>query len=234
MTIADRGIFVTGTDTGVGKSIVAASICATLASRGERVAAFKPAVSGLDESSDLWLPDHELLAAAASAGQSADEVAPYRFGAAVSPHLAAEMEGTEVEPDRLRSSAEAAAGRGDVLVVEGVGGLLVPLSPDYLVRDFAVDVGLPVLIAASPGLGTINHTLLSIEAVLAAGLSPAGVVITPWPTEPTELERSNRRTVARLSGLEVSTLSVVLPDGLAEGGGSLPIETWLSEPVGRN
>ena len=234
MAIADRGIFVTGTDTGVGKSIVAASICAALASRGERVAAFKPAVSGLDESSDLWPPDHELLAAAASAGQSADEVAPYRFGAAVSPHLAAEMEGIEVEPDRLRSSAEAAAGRGDVLIVEGVGGLLVPLSPGYLVRDFAVDVGLPVLIAASPGLGTINHTLLSIEAVLAAGLSPVGVVITPWPAEPTELERSNRHTVAGLSGLEVSTLSVVLPDGLAEGGGSLPIETWLSEPVGRN
>lgn len=234
MAIADRGIFVTGTDTGVGKSIVAASICAALASRGERVAAFKPAVSGLDESSDLWPPDHELLAAAASAGQSADEVAPYRFGAAVSPHLAAEMEGIEVEPDRLRSSAEAAAGRGDVLIVEGVGGLLVPLSPGYLVRDFAVDVGLPVLIAASPGLGTINHTLLSIEAVLAAGLSPVGVVITPWPAEPTELERSNRHTVAGLSGLEVSTLSVVLPDSLAEGGGSLPIETWLSEPVGRN
>lgn len=228
MAIAERGIFVTGTGTGVGKSIVAASICAALANRGERVAAFKPAVSGLDEPLEPWPRDHELLAAAASAGQSADEVAPYRFGPAVSPHLAAETVGIEVEPDRLRSCAEAAAGHGDVLIVEGVGGLLVPLSPSYLVRDFAVDVDLPVLIAASPGLGTINHTLLSIESALAAGLGVAGAVMTPWPDKPSALERSNLETVGRLGEIEVSTLGLVSPDGLADAGLALPIDDWLN------
>ncbi len=228
MAIAERGIFVTGTGTGVGKSILAASICAALSARGERVAAFKPAVSGLDESSEPWPPDHELLAAAASAGQSPNEVAPYRFGPPVSPHLAAELERVEVDPELLRSRAKAAASQADVLVVEGVGGLLVPLTAAYLVRDFAVELGLPVVITASPGLGTINHTLLTLESARAGGLEVAGVVLTPWPSQPTSLERSNRQSVEQLGSLEVSTLGHVAPEGLAKEGGRLPIDDWLA------
>src|ERR671929_174704 len=104
-----RGVFVTGTGTEVGKSVVAASICAALAARGERVAAFKPAVTGLDEPPGDWPPDHELLASAASAGQSPEDVAPARFGPAVSPHLAAELAGTTLEPRELADAARAAA-----------------------------------------------------------------------------------------------------------------------------
>ena len=228
MAIANRGIFVTGTGTGVGKSILAASICAALASRGERVAAFKPAISGLDDPSGSWPPDHELLAAAASAGQRPDEVAPYRFGPPVSPHLAAELEQVEVDPELLLSRAEAAGSQADSLVVEGVGGLLVPLSEGYLVRDFALELGLPAVIAASPGLGTINHTLLTLESARASGLEVAGVVMTPWPSRPTSLERSNRQTVEQLGGVEVSPLGLIAPDGLAEQGARLPISDWLT------
>ena len=93
-----------------------------------------------------------------------------------------------------------------LLVVEGVGGFLVPLRPGYLVRDFAVDLELPVVIAATPALGTINHTLLTIESVRAAGLEPAMVVLTPWPAEPGELERSNLETIAELGSVPVETL----------------------------
>ena len=228
MAIAERGIFVTGTGTGVGKSIVAASICAALSARGERVAAFKPAVSGLDESSAPWPPDHELLAAAASAGQSPNEVAPYRFGPPVSPHLAAELEQVEIDRELLRSSAETAASQADCLIVEGVGGLLVPLTAGYLVRDFAVELGLPVVVAASPGLGTINHTLLTVESARAGGLEVAGVVMTPWPSQPTSLERSNRQSIEQLASLEVSTLGHVAPEELAKEGGRLPIDDWLA------
>src|SRR3954469_24807561 len=96
-----RGIFVTATDTGVGKTVLAASICAALAERGERVAAFKPVVTGLDEPAGEWPRDHELLAAVASAGQPPQQVAPARFGPAVSPHLAAELAGTTLEPLQL-------------------------------------------------------------------------------------------------------------------------------------
>src|SRR3954466_3055070 len=119
-----RGVFVTGTDTGVGKSVVAAAICAAAVDRGLSVAAFKPVVTGLNESSGEWPPDHELLASVANAGQSADHVAPYRFGPAVSPHLAGELSGEEIDPERFGGAAEAQGERAEALFVEGEGGLL--------------------------------------------------------------------------------------------------------------
>ena len=85
---------------------------------------------------------------------------------------------------------------------------MVPLSADYLVRDLAADLGLPVVIAASPGLGTINHSLLTLAAIREARLDPAAVVLTPWPAEPNAMQRSNRETIARLGEVEV----LVLPE----------------------
>ena len=198
-----RGVFVTGTGTEVGKTVVAAAIARTAAAAGERVAVFKPAVSGLDDPGE---PDHELLRRAAGSGQSDDEIVPYRFGPPVSPHLAAEMAGTEIDPASLVDAALKAGNEGDLLVCEGVGGFLVPLTDGYLVRDFARELGLPVVIAASPGLGTINHTLLTIESAKAAGLHVAGVVLTPWPAEPSRMEESNRATIAALGGVRVDVL----------------------------
>lgn len=197
------GVFVTGTGTAVGKTVVAAAIARTHAAAGERVAVFKPAVSGLDEGGE---PDHELLRRAAGSGQTDDEIAPYRFGPPVSPHLAAELAGEAVDPARLRDAAATAASDADVLVVEGVGGFLVPLTLGYLVRDLAIDLGLEVVVAASPALGTINHSLLTVEAVRAAGLEVAAVVLTPWPDDPGTMERSNREAIARLGGVKVETL----------------------------
>jgi dethiobiotin synthetase len=197
------GIFVTGTGTEVGKTVVAAVIAHTLAAEGRRVAVFKPAVTGLEEEGET---DHELLRRASGSTQSDEGIAPYRYGPPASPHLAAALAGEEIEPERLRAAARAAATGADVLVCEGVGGLLVPLSPGYLVRDLAADLGYPLAIAASPGLGTINHTLLTIEAARAAGLEIVLVVLTPWPETPTEVERSNRDTIASLGGVPVETL----------------------------
>jgi dethiobiotin synthetase len=209
------GIFVTGTGTEVGKTVVAAVIAHTLAAQGQRVAVFKPAVTGLDETGEA---DHELLRRAAGSKQSDEEIAPYRYGPPASPHLAAEMAGERIEPARLLKTARIAADGADTLVCEGVGGLLVPLasrvSPaireeldsPYLVRDLAVDLGYPLAIAASPGLGTINHTLLTIEVARAAGLEVAMVVFTPWPKRPTKVERSNLETIASLGEIEVRPL----------------------------
>jgi dethiobiotin synthetase len=220
-----RGLFVTGTDTGAGKSVVAAAICAALAARGERVAAFKPVVTGLDDAGAPWPPDHELLAVAAASGQSPEGVAPYRFGPPLSPHYAAELAGETIERSRLLSVARSDGDR--ILVAEGVGGLLVPITPDYLVRDLAVDLGLPVVIAARTGLGTINHTLLTIEAARAAGLRVAGVVMTPWPPRPEPIEESNRATVERIGGVPVSGLAPTSSAALAETGAGLPLDEWL-------
>jgi dethiobiotin synthetase len=197
------GVFVTGTGTEVGKTVVAAAIARTRAAAGQKVAVFKPAVSGLDEHGE---PDHELLRRAAGSSQSDDEIAPYRYGAPVSPHLASEMAGEEIDPDRIVEGARTAGEGADFLVCEGVGGFLVPLTANYLVRDFARALALPVAIAASPGLGTINHTLLTLESVRAAGLEAELVALTPWPAAPSAMEESNRETIARLGEVAVETL----------------------------
>jgi dethiobiotin synthetase len=222
-----RGCFVTGTDTGVGKTVLAAALVASLRADGVRAAAFKPVVTGLEQPEAGRPPDHELLGAAA--GMAPDDVAPLRFGPAVSPHFAAELAGTAIDPAALTAAARAAAAGADALVVEGVGGLLVPLTYDSTVRDLAAALGLPVVIAARPGLGTIGHTLLTVEAARAAGLDVRAVVLTPWPEEPSALERSNRATIGRMARVEVAVLARVGTgvDELAAAGAALPAEAWL-------
>jgi dethiobiotin synthetase len=200
--VAD-GVFVTGTGTEVGKTVIAAVVAHTLAAEGKRVAVFKPAVTGLEEGVET---DHALLRRASGSDQSDEEIAPYRYDPPASPHLAAALAGEEIDPERLRRAAARAAEGADAIVCEGVGGLLVPLAPSYLVRDLAADLGYPVIVVASPGLGTINHTLLTLEAARAASLEVAAVVLTPWSAEPTEIEVSNRETIAALGGVPILTL----------------------------
>jgi dethiobiotin synthetase len=137
------------------------------------------------------------------------EVTPVTFAPAVSPHLAAELAGAKIEPADLVAHARAL---GEPLVAEGVGGLLVPLTTGYSVRDLAVDLGLALVIAARPGLGTISHTLLTIEAARAAGLEVR--CMTPWPDEPDAMQRSNRATVEQLGGVSVHGLPPVTPSSL--------------------
>ena len=218
-----RGLFVTGTGTGVGKTIVAAMRAA-----GEPVRAYKPVVTGLDEPPGEWLPDHEMLALAA--GMEPEQVAPLRYGPAVSPHLAAELAGETIDTAALVAAARQAPTH--TLVVEGVGGLLVPLTPNFTVRDLAVELALPLVIAASPGLGTINHTLLTVDAARAAGLNVAAVMLTPWPAEPSRMELSNQKTIARMGTVEVATLKEISSadiQALVRAGTRLPWRDWLSQ-----
>jgi dethiobiotin synthetase len=222
-----RGLFVTGTDTGVGKTVVAGALCAALAARGERVAAFKPVVTGLDEDVDEWPRDHELLATAAGGRQSPANVSPLTFGPPVSPHHAAELAGTAIEPLELAAKAREVAEGADLLICEGVGGLLVPLTTGYLIRDLALELDLPLVVAARPGLGTINHTLLTLEAAGTAGLDVAAVVMTPWPEEPSDLERSNRDTIETLGDVRVCGLAETTPEDLANAGAALPLDELL-------
>ncbi|MBI5103581.1 MAG: dethiobiotin synthase [Solirubrobacterales bacterium] len=224
-----RGLFVTGTDTEVGKTVVAAALLAALAARGESVAAFKPIVTGTDEPPGDKPADHELLAQCA--GMAPEDVAPLRFGPPVSPHLAAELAGEPIDPRALAARARELGAERGTLIAEGVGGLLVPLTPDYLVRDLATELDLPVVIVARPGLGTINHTLLTVEAARSAGLEIAAVVLTPWPDEPSALQGSNRETIAHLARVEVAVLPQVdrfEPDALAAAGAGLPVRRWMA------
>jgi dethiobiotin synthetase len=225
-----EGLFITATGTGVGKTILSAALLAARAAEGERVRAYKPVVTGLEDPAEIaarghWPADHELLGE--MAGTDPGEVAPLRYGPAVSPHLAAQLAGERIDPARLEAGA-AAVGPG-TLIAEGVGGLLTPLADDYTVCDLAVALRLPVLIAASTGLGTINHTLLTLRVARAAGLEVRAVVLTPWPAAPSVMERSNRETIGRLGEVAVAGLSFVArPDrsALAQAGAELLAELY--------
>jgi dethiobiotin synthetase len=230
-----EGLFITATGTGVGKTILSAALLAAMAAEGERVGAYKPVVTGLDDEAEIaargqWPADHELLGV--MAGMDPGEVAPLRYGPAVSPHLAAQLAGERIDPARLLAGAAAAGasmGTDDAgtLIVEGVGGLLTPLADDHTVCDLAVALGLPVLIAASTGLGTINHTLLTLRVARSAGLHVRAVVLTPWPAAPSTIERSNRETIGRLGEVAVAGLALVeSPDrsALARAGAELLAE----------
>ena len=223
-----RGLFVTGTDTGVGKSVASACLLASMRAAGVPVRAYKPVVTGLDDPPTApWPADHELLALAA--GMRPEEVAPLRYGPAASPHLAAALAGEELDPQALIARARE-LGDGHTLVVEGVGGLLVPLSGSFSVCDLAAALALGVLVVARPGLGTINHTLLTLRAARQAGLEVLGVLLSGWPVEPSALELSNRDTIAALGAVEVLTLPRLQgpdPPALAAAGDQLPWRRWL-------
>ncbi|HEX8977942.1 MAG TPA: dethiobiotin synthase [Solirubrobacteraceae bacterium] len=224
-----RGCFVTGTDTGVGKSVLTAAIVASLRARSVPLRALKPVITGLDDEPDpVWPPDHELLARIA--GARPEETMLVGYGPPVSPHLAAALARRPIEIEALVSAIRAACDPDAALIVEGVGGLLVPLSESADVRDLAAALELPLVIAARPGLGTINHTLLTLEAARAGGLEVAGVVLTPWAGQPSDMERSNRETIERLGRIEVATLGLVRapePAALAAAAAEIPVERWL-------
>jgi dethiobiotin synthetase len=233
-----RGLFVTGTDTGVGKTVLSAALLAAMVAEDEPVRAYKPAVTGLAEPAAAdgaaWPADHELLAQAA--GMAAEQVAPLRYGPATSPPLAAEIEGKRLDREmliaagaELRRTVEHEA---TTAIVEGVGGLLSPLAENFTVCDLAASLRLPLLIAARPGLGTINHTLLTLQAARAYGLDVRAVVITPWPEQPSRLEQSNLEMIRRFGFVEVDTLARAAGpdlDELARVGGALPWRRWLGE-----
>jgi dethiobiotin synthetase len=231
-----RGLFVTATDTGVGKTIVSAALLAAMAVDGERVRAYKPVVTGLQDETEIaargvWPADHELLASVT--GMAPEDVSPLRYGPAASPHLAAALAGAPIDSAQLVAHAHQIAGASAdrrTVVVEGVGGLLVPLAVDYSVRDLAVDLGMPLIVAARPGLGTINHTLLTLEAARAVGLHVAAVVLTPWPSSADAVALSNRETIAHSGGVEVHSLEYIAGpavDFLAHAGSALPFRRWL-------
>lgn len=210
-----QGVFVTGTGTGVGKSIVAAALCAALVQQGRDVLASKPLLSGLDDAPDgPWPHDHELLALVT--GEAPDEIAPNRFGPAVSPHLAARLAGQSLDTGDVaaavvrRYEARRRPNTETLVVVEGAGGLLVPIEDDATsMASLAFELGLPLVIVAHPGLGTINHVLLTLEAARARNLAIAGVVLTPWPADPSAIELDNRRFLDRHAGVTVRALGPV-------------------------
>ena len=175
-----RGVFVTGTDTGVGKTRVAAALVAALAASGLRAVGMKPVAAGIDAGAEV----NEDVAALALAGNVEAPLAlrnPYAFSAAIAPHLAARDEDVRIDLDVIARAFAALAGRADAVVVEGAGGALVPLAAGRDMLDVAAVLRLPVLLVVGMRLGCLNHALLSALAIRARGLVLAGWVANELP-----------------------------------------------------
>jgi dethiobiotin synthetase len=180
MCKAIPGLFITGTDTGVGKTYVAALIARTLQTAGYRVGVYKPAASGCRTEGGTLVSDDALsLWEAAGRPGTLEQVCPQRFLAPLAPHLAAEAEGRRLDPRGLREGLDYWRPRSDVLLVEGAGGLLSPLGHAEYVADLALDFGFPLVVVARNALGTINHTLQTLltAATYRGGLPVAGIVL---------------------------------------------------------
>lgn len=177
--------FVTGTDTGVGKTIVSAVLAREAAERGMRVRYVKPVQTGLapDE------PGSDADLVRAHAGIEAEEL--LRFPEPLAPAIAVSLAGERIDPDELAGAIRARASSCDLLLVEGAGGLLVPLCDGWTMADLARALEAPLIVVARPGLGTLNHTMLTLEAAERRGLTVSEVVLTPWPEHPGITERTN-------------------------------------------
>lgn len=198
-----KGIFITGTDTGVGKSVVAATLARLLRMKGINVGVMKPVTSGCREEDGRLVSDDAWLLCRAAGVSCSDDVAPYLLREPLAPAEAAKLDGVRLDFARIRESYGRLAASHDFVIVEGAGGLMVPLAGGLLVADLVRELELPLLVVARPGLGTINHTLLTCFSAQQMGLPVAGVIVNNFPASPGPAERSAAHQIGSLCGAPV-------------------------------
>jgi dethiobiotin synthetase len=199
------GLFITGTDTGVGKTLVAAAIADWFRRHSYRVAVCKPIATGCARRREgLVSEDAEFLAHHADAKFPLDTICPQRFAEPLAPAIAAERAKQPIEWNAIDSAIQSMSAQSDILIVEGVGGVMVPIARKILVLDMIGWLRLPAVVVARAGLGTINHTLLTLQALRSAGISIAGVVINKYPPEtPPIAEETNPRAIEKWGNIPV-------------------------------
>ena len=198
-----KGIFITGTDTGVGKTIVTAVLARLLRMRGVRAGVMKPVTSGCREVDGELVSDDALLLCQAAAIPCGNDVVPYLLREPLAPAEAAKIDGIRIEFARIRESFDRLAEAYDFVLVEGAGGLMVPLAGGFLMADLARELDLPLLVVARSTLGTINHTVLTCFCAQQLGIPVSGVIINDFPEEPGPAERSAPHYIGSLCGAPV-------------------------------
>jgi dethiobiotin synthetase len=196
-----KGVFVTGTDTGVGKTWIAAGLTAVLRRWGLSACYFKPVQSGCPEENGRLIPtDARFARELAGLAEPLELLTPITLRLPLAPGVAAAREGVSVDLERIAQAREELSRRYDLLVTEGAGGLYVPLKDtEFLVLDMAQWLRLPLIVVARAGLGTINHTALTVKAAQRAGVPVAGVVINRYPERPSLAEETNPEVIAALT-----------------------------------
>ncbi|MGH7909123.1 MAG: dethiobiotin synthase [Thermodesulfobacteriota bacterium] len=197
MSYLPKGIFITGTDTGVGKTVVSAALALTLKQTGNKVAVMKPVQTGTDSGGCL---DIEFIQSVIETNYPLDNVCPYRFSHPLAPLVAANLVGERIDLERIKSCYYRLASIHDTVIVEGAGGLLVPLTDNYLMSDLASNLCLSLIIVTRPSLGTLNHTLLTVESAKARGLKVMGIIINQFPSYPGLAERTNPELILKMTG----------------------------------
>lgn len=203
-----RALFITGTDTGVGKTFTASLIASSLKAKGIDVGVMKPIETGCAVRNKNLIPEDALsLMQAAGSIDPLDDVNPYRFTAALSPHLAARLEGVEVDLDKIKTQFEKLSRSHDIILVEGAGGLLVPITETKITADLVLALGIPVVIVAASRLGVINHTLLTVEAARRRNIEVKGIILNNVTPAAIDLSRKyNLKEIKALTGLPVFEL----------------------------
>ena len=203
-----KGFFVTGTDTEVGKTVIAGGMARILSQKNKRVGVFKPVASGChSDRTGLVSQDAEFLAHCADCPETLEQICPVRYREALAPEVAVCRGAKAVDLEVIRTYYNRLAEGKDILIVEGIGGLLVSLAENFTVADLAALIDLPLIIVARPGLGTINHTLLTIEAARSRGLAVAGVIINSYVADTAGVaEQTNPAAIERASGVKVLAL----------------------------
>jgi dethiobiotin synthetase len=195
-----RGILITGTDTGVGKTIVGCGLTAALTAQGKTVGVLKPVETGCSLQNGVLYPeDAARLAAYARTSLPLAQVCPYRVAPPVAPSVAAELADATIDPQHIATVFEGIAKQHDFTIVEGAGGLLVPLIGRYTFADLAQDLNLPLLVVVGSKLGALNHTLLTLRVAKALSLPILGYLLN-HPTASSDLAtQTNARTLAYLA-----------------------------------
>jgi dethiobiotin synthetase len=196
------GIFITGTDTGVGKTLVACGLAVLFKASGYRVGVMKPAETGCAEKDGALFPeDAARLKEASASDEPVEKICPYRFRDPLAPSVAAERAGAAIDIDRIRTLYGEIAARNDLTIVEGAGGLLVPLLPHYTYADLAKLLKLPVIVVAANRLGAISHLLLTLENAGSRGLTVLGYVWNHLASEPSLAAETNPETIRLLTAI---------------------------------
>jgi len=204
----NKGIFITGTDTGVGKTVVSAILLSSLRNTGIDAVPMKPVQTGCIKSrGSLVAPDLEFVLRFTGLTPSKtikNLMNPFRFKPACSPHLAAVMAGKAISFKEILRSFTILSKKHDAIIVEGAGGILTPITGSRTMLDLMKTLTLPVILVARPGLGTINHTLLSIRELRRAGLEVKGVIFNQTePGRPGFIEKDNFRTITALGKVRI-------------------------------
>jgi dethiobiotin synthetase len=193
-----RGLFVTGTDTGVGKTIATGVVAISLRAHGLNAGIMKPVETGTSTSA---VTDSDWLISVVPSEDPREMITPYCLRAAAAPAVAAMAENLSIELPIILAAFEALASRHECIVVEGVGGAMVPLRHDLLVTDLILQLGLPVLIVARVGLGSINHTLLTVECLERRGIPILGILFNNPLPPPQDPSHNTVATILRWTGL---------------------------------